>query len=468
MHGKYPLTGKLIDTRMQQKILIIEDDINLGQMLSLHFEDDGFKTHHVPSCEKAREAIQHSLYDLILLDQQLPDGLGIDLLDHLLSADHRAPVIMMTGHHDLQLAIQAITKGASDFIHKPIETSALQASVEKVLKISQAQSSSQKTLFSQDESFSRDLVGKSSAMLAVSKEIALSAQSNATVLITGESGTGKELVAKLIHQHSLRKNKAFIAVNCAAIVDTLLESELFGHEKGAFTGATERKPGKFELAENGTLFLDEIGELALPLQAKLLRALQEQVIEPVGSTQPKKIDVRVIAATNRDLFQMSQDKTFREDLIYRLNVINIQIPPLRKRKEDIPLLTQALLERAATQLNQPAPGITQDSIDYLCSREWPGNVRELNNTLIQAFIHSRGQPITLEILKPDSAAAQTQAGIDEHPNEPLLSLDEMEARHIQKVLDHTRGHKSNSCKILGISRPALDRKITKYRLRVPE
>ena len=302
-------------------------------------------------------------------------------------------------------------------------------------------------------------------MLAVSKEIALSAQSSATVLITGESGTGKELVAKLIHDHSDRTDKPFIAVNCAAIVDNLLESELFGHEKGSFTGATQRKPGKFELAENGTLFLDEIGELALPLQAKLLRTLQEQTIEPVGATSTQPINVRVIAATNRDLFQMSRDNLFREDLIYRLNVINIQIPPLRKRKEDIPLLAKALLEKAALQLNKPAAELSKDALLKLAAYDWPGNVRELGNVMTQALLHTRSNRISADNLVLGSVAKPPT--VQRADEVELLTLEEIEARHIQQVLNHTKGHKTNSCKILGISRPALDRKIEKYRLRVP-
>ncbi len=464
---------------MQKKILIIEDDVNLGQMLLMHFEDEGFRTQHVPSCEKARETIKHSHFDLVLLDQQLPDGNGIDLLDDLVLQNPDRPVIMMTGHHDLELAITAIKKGAADFIHKPVATADLQLAVSKALKNYQdATSAIYETDREDSLNLSRELIGKSSAMLAISKEIALSAQSHASVLVTGESGTGKELIAKLIHQHSSRADNPFIAVNCAAIVDNLLESELFGHEKGAFTGASERKPGKFELAENGTLFLDEIGELAMPLQAKLLRALQEQTIEPVGSTRSLKINARVIAATNRDLFSLSRDKQFREDLIYRLNVINIQLPPLRKRKEDIPLLAKAFIEKYAQENACSMPVINQDFIAHLQSYDWPGNVRELNNAITHAMLHCRGGQLNIELLNLgadlesnlDNDLASRQISdrqtnlVSENHDEELLTLDELEARHIQKVLNHTGGHKSNTCRILGISRPALDRKIEKYQL----
>lgn len=451
-----------------RKILIIEDDINLGQMLSLHFEEEGFRTQHAPSCEQARDAITHSFYDLILLDQQLPDGNGIDLLNELIEQNTERPVIMMTGHHDLELAITAIKNGAADFIHKPVKTSDLQAAVDKAMRTYES-NIARSTANPEDAlstlNLSKDLVGKSAAMLAVSKEIALSAQSPASILITGESGTGKELIAKLIHQHSPRADQPFIAINCAAIVDNLLESELFGHEKGAFTGATERKPGKFELAENGTLFLDEIGELALPLQAKLLRTLQEQTVEPVGSTKSIRVNVRVIAATNRDLYQMARNNQFREDLIYRLNVINIQIPPLRKRKEDIPLLAQALLEKSCRELGKPTPRINEEFMQQLQQKDWPGNVRELGNIMMHALLHSRSQTLTSDLL-----ATQNEIPVGQMPetasDQALLTLEELEAQHIQKVLTHTGGHKSNSCKILGISRPALDRKIEKYGLSV--
>jgi DNA-binding NtrC family response regulator len=446
-----------------KKILIIEDDINLGQMLSLHFEDEGFRPQHVPSCEKARDAVQHSFYDLILLDQQLPDGNGIDLLPELITQNSERPVIMMTGHHDLELAITAIKNGAADFIHKPVKTADLQTTVNKAMRAYENNSSTVSLSDAlPDLNISKELVGKSSAMLAVSKEIALSAQSSASILITGESGTGKELIAKLVHQHSNRSDQPFIAINCAAIVDNLLESELFGHEKGAFSGAVEKKPGKFVLAENGTLFLDEIGELALPLQAKLLRTLQEQTVEPVGSTHSIKINVRVIAATNRDLYQMARENAFREDLIYRLNVINIQIPPLRKRKEDIPLLAQALLEKSASELGKPTPKLSPEFLDYLHRQEWPGNVRELGNTITHALLHCRSQTLTPDVLEqPDNLEQSSATG----SLEPLLlTLEEVEANHIQRVLKHTGGHKTNSCRILGISRPALDRKIEKYGL----
>lgn len=452
---------------MSYKLLIVEDDASLSQMLTLHFEEQGAKVIAAFDCGSALQLARQAQPDLILLDQQLPDGLGSELLPALLETTRSTRVIMMTGVHDLELAIQAIKDGASDFIHKPVKTEVLQQAVDQALAHRPA---AEPTQSDAPPPQIKGLVGRSDAMLQVSKEIALSAESAATVLITGESGTGKEVIARLIHQHSNRQGP-FVAINCAAIVDTLLESELFGHEKGAFTGADSRKVGKFELAADGTLFLDEIGELALPVQAKLLRALQERMIEPVGSVQSIATSARVIAATHKDLFRESAAERFREDLAWRLSVINIHLPPLRERMEDIPLLARVLLEKAAIHTEKPAPPITEKSLHALMQYDWPGNVRELENTLIQALIQARNAEITPDLLnfknrqpQPDAVSA-TSGSTGE--TEPPCSLEQMEAEHVQKVLNYTDGHKGQSSRILGISRPALDRKIKKYGLILP-
>ena len=451
---------------MTPRVLIIEDDPSLNQMLALHFEDRGYAVHSAERCEAGLALAREHAVELILLDQQLPDGEGIDLLPQLLAAQPQAAVIMMTGQHDLELAIRAIKAGAKDFVHKPLKVEPLQGAVDKVLAQREAATRNHAPEVALPV---RDLVGRSDAMLAVSKQIALCATNNANVLISGESGTGKEIVARLIHQHSGRQGD-FVAVNCAAIVDTLLESELFGHEKGAFTGADRTKPGKFELAAEGTLFLDEIAELAAPLQAKLLRALQERTIERVGGTQSIEVTARVIAATHQDLFARAREGQFREDLAYRLNVIDIELPPLRARREDIPLLARALLERAALQHQQEPPQLTQAALDRLQQHDWPGNVRELENALTQAMVFARDGQITAEHIRlkgtPDPAPP-TSPDTTPAADTPLLSLDQIEAAHIQRVLNHTGGHKGRSCEILGISRPALDRKIDKYGLSLP-
>ncbi len=442
-----------------KRLLIVEDDASLNQMLALHFQERNFETHAAFTCAEALSQAETLRPDLVLLDQQLPDGLGNTLIPRLLELAPGTCIVMMTGVHDLELAIQAIQDGACDFIHKPVKTELLQATVEKAL----ASRTSAVSEPSDRPTQARELIGRSDAMLAVSKQIALSAQSNATVLITGESGTGKEVVARLVHQYSGRSGP-FVALNCAAIVDTLLESELFGHEKGAFTGAVSRKPGRFQQAQDGTLFLDEIGELALPLQAKLLRALQEQVVEPVGATEPVAVNCRIIAATHRDLFELAREGRFREDLAYRLEVITIRLPPLRERPEDIPLLVRALLDRAARRMERPVPPITPEAERKLVAHQWPGNVRELENVLTQALVEARDGAITADMIHFRGSEAPPPAQPEE---EALLSLAEMEARHIQRVLEHTGGHKANACRILGISRPALDRKIRKYGIKLP-
>jgi len=456
---------------VSHKLLIIEDDASLSQMLTLHFEEQGFEIVAAFDCSSALQLAEQIQPNLILLDQQLPDGLGNELLPDLIKVTNNTPVIMMTGVHDLELAIQAIKDGAADFIHKPVKTEVLQQAVNQALAhrpaVEQVQANARPTQI-------KGLVGRSDAMLRVRKDIALSAESSATVLISGDSGTGKEVVARLIHQYSNRAGP-FIAINCAAIVDTLLESELFGHEKGAFTGAAARKAGKFELAVDGTLFLDEIGELALPVQAKLLRALQERVIEPVGSTRSIATNARVIAATHKDLFEEAAVGHFREDLAWRLSVINIHLPPLRERKDDIPLLARALLEKAAINIEKPAPPITDKSMQLLIQYDWPGNVRELENTLTQALVQARDGEITPDLLSfrsphlrsdsSDSMSGKTLAGAE---NERPGTLEQMEAAHVQKVLNYAGGHKGRSSEILGISRPALDRKIKKYGLTLPD
>jgi two-component system response regulator AtoC len=458
---------------MPVRILIVEDDLSLSEMLGLHFLDQGFTVDRAGDCAEARDRLSSEHYDLMLLDQQLPDGLGMDLLASLGDAGERPAVIMMTGQHDLELAIDAIKTGAAEFVHKPVRTDELQRVASRLLDARrQAKSAAALESGPGMTPVTRELIGKSAAMLRVSKEIALSAASDASVLITGESGTGKEVVARLIHQHSGRSG-AFVAVNCAAIVDTLLESELFGHEKGAFTGALARKPGRFELAQDGTLFLDEVGELALPLQAKLLRALQERVFERVGGTQPLTTNARVIAATNRDLVAAAREGRFREDLIYRLNVVSIHVPPLRERREDIPLLVRAILARIVAAQGKGPIGIGTEALRLLEGYDWPGNVRELENQLTQAVVHCRSGIITPDLITPRAAAPASRGPAREltngrdAPPDALRSLDDVEAEHIQRVLDHTGGHKARTCQILGISRPALDRKIAKYGLRVP-
>jgi two-component system response regulator AtoC len=438
---------------MTPRLLILEDDRALGEMLAMYFEDLDFAVTRAERAQAGLDQLHQGRFDLVLLDRQLPDGLGSELIGPLLESDPQLPILMMTGKHDLELAIAAIQRGAADFVHKPINTDELTRAVQRLLRERAALSQISDSLPAGapvDEA-PRDLIGRSDAMLSVSKAIARSARTQATVLISGESGTGKEVVARLIHQHSGRTG-AFIAVNCAAIVDTLLESDLFGHEKGAFTGAQARKQGRFEQAAGGTLFLDEIGELAPALQAKLLRVLQEQVFERVGGHESIHTDARIIAATNRDLLAEAAAGRFREDLVYRLQVIQIRMPPLRERREDIPLLVKGLLARIAARLERPIPTVTPAALARLSEHDWPGNVRELENRLSQALLQTHHALITPEMLElggghagqqgsiggdAEAASGTRASGSAGDQASVLRSLDEFAAAHIQQVLDHT-------------------------------
>ncbi len=450
---------------MKARILLVEDDSALAQILTLHFEEGGHEVFHAASLKLARQLIDEKQPDLVVLDQGLPDGRGIDFLVSLEREGLDMAVIMMTAQHDLDLAIAAIQAGAFDFIHKPITTEELEHTVKIALEHRQLRRQVEE--LSTSKAAINDLpklLGRSEAMLNISKDIALVAQSQTRVLITGESGTGKELIARAIYNHS-RCAGVFLALNCAALVDNLLESELFGHERGAFTGANSRKSGKFELAANGILFLDEVGEMTLPLQAKLLRVLQEGTFERLGGTQMLESNARVIAATNRDLAVEVKEGRFREDLLYRLNTIQISLPPLRDRREDIPMLVEGLLERICRNEGLPLVSVTESAKALINQYAWPGNIRELENVLTQALLRGRGAPIDEQHLSlpSPSGAKSTQASMD-----TPLSLDEMEARHIQFVLNHCSGHKGKSCEILKISRPALDRKIERYQLAVKD
>ena len=452
---------------MNSRIQLVEDDQGLANILSMHFEDAGHEVFHASTIREARIQIKDHQPDLIIMDQGLPDGKGYDFLQELLGDGCPSTIIMLTSEHDLELAISAIKAGAYDFIYKPIKTEQLDVTVARALG-HQQMSRQVKVLSSLDEQPETQprLLGQSQAMLTVSKEIALVADSQARVLICGESGTGKELVARAVHQHSQRPGP-FLAVNCAAIVGDLLESELFGHEKGAFTGATNRKAGKFELATNGTLFLDEIGELALPLQAKLLRVLQEGTFERVGGTQQMRSDARVIAATNRNLAEEVRGGNFREDLFYRLNTMQIELPPLRERKEDIPLLVEGLIARICRTEGRPLMEVSQQTMAVLKQYPWPGNIRELENVLSQAVLRNRGTLIDEHhIVLSDTTVPASVSQSDDRDGFRPSSLAEMEAGHIQYTLNYVGGHKGKACEILDISRPALDRKIEKYQLTI--
>jgi len=445
-------------------ILVVEDDEVFSRLLTMHLEDLGHAPKAAFSLEQARDILAQSMPDAILLDQQLPDGYGLDLLKKIKAEPDAPPVIMVTGVSDNALVIEAMKAGAYDFVRKPMDELELDTTLNNALRSHRLSRKVKAIHMSMDEKVDMNqIVGKSPGITRLLKTIGSVAGSQASVLITGESGTGKEVVARAIHHHSER-NGLFLPVNCSAIVENLLESELFGHEKGSFTGADRRKQGKFELTADGTLFLDELGELPLNLQAKLLRVLQEGTYERVGGTETLRTSARIIAATNRDLEGMVEEGSFREDLYYRLNVVNIILPPLRERMEDLSLLTEHLLQKINQRLHTRVKNISEAAWTRMQAYNWPGNVRELENILTRAAVLCRDDTITPDLLGLDNMSSSPAATGKEQAVQDLelISLDELEERHVRNMLEYTRWHKGKTCEILGISRPALERRIRKY------
>jgi DNA-binding NtrC family response regulator len=448
-------------------ILIIEDDEVFSELLVMHLEDLHHKPQPAHSLEQARRILAEHMPDAILLDQQLPDGFGIDLLKEIMEQDPHPPVIMITGVSDNRLAIQSMSLGAYDFIRKPMDEIELDTTLNNALKSHRL--SRQVSAIKNTEEYQIDIgqiIGKSPSILEICKTIGSVASSNAPILISGESGTGKEVVARALHNHSGRTG-LFLPINCSALADNLLESELFGHEKGSFTGAVTRKEGKFEQTTDGTLFLDELSEMPASLQAKLLRVLQEGTYERVGGTQTLHSNARILAATNRDLKELIDSGDFREDLFYRLNVVHIHLPPLRERMDDMPVLTEHLLAKINVKQHTAVKHLTENAWRFMNDYKWPGNIRELENVLTRAAVLARTDTITTKLLALPDLADNSDPSTeitDDYSTPRLATLDELEQEHIQVILKHTRWHKGKTCEILGISRPALDRKITKYQL----
>jgi len=430
----------------------------------MHLEERGFGVLSAATGAEGFKLAEESSPSAIILDMRLPDASGIDLIPELRKRAGETPVLMITAHHDMATTILAMKAGAFDYIHKPIDIQALDVAIDRALEVRRL---SRGTDFL-DVAPSRalnidDIVGTSPAMQQLFKDVGRVAASRATVLIQGDSGTGKELIARVIHSYSAA-NKPFIGINCSAIVETLLESELFGHEKGAFTGATAAKAGKFELAEDGSIFLDEIGELSQNLQAKLLRVLQERELERVGGVKRIPVRARILAATNRELAREVEAGRFREDLYQRLKVVTLAIPPLRERREDIPLLVEHLLMKINQRLHKNLRRVPRETLEKLMARSWPGNVRELENVLTRAAVLSQGDLLLEEHLveasRPEPRFAAPPPTVDGR----MPTLDEVERAHIERVFALTKGHKGRTCQILGISRPTLERKLRKYGL----
>ena len=445
------------------RILIVDDDRSIRELLSMHLEERGFGVMSAATGAEGFRLAAEASPAAIVLDVRLPDASGIDLIPELKKRAADAPVLMITAHHDMASTILAMKAGAFDYIHKPIDIQAFDVALDRALEMRRLLKGTDYLSVEGGGAFKMDdIVGTSPPMQQLFKDVGRVAASRATVLIQGESGTGKELIARVIHSYSAPQ-KPFIGIDCSAIVDTLLESELFGHEKGAFTGAVQTKPGKFELAEEGSIFLDEIGELSQNLQAKLLRVLQEREVERVGGVRRIPIRARILAATNRDLAEEVRTGRFREDLYQRLKVVTLRLPPLRERAEDIPLLVEHLLVKINQRLHKNLRRVPREVIQKLQRRPWPGNVRELENVLTRAAVLSQGDMLLQEHLVD-------QGGIPRSEDRPppsavdgrVATLDEVERDHIARVWTLAKGHKGKTCQMLGISRPTLERKLKKY------
>jgi len=458
------------------KILIIDDDSSICETIDLYLTEEGHKVYTAMTGTDGLNKFVETSPDVVILDIRLPDIDGFTVLEDLQEDDENVKVIMITAHHDMDTTINAMKAGAFDYIRKPINIDELDIAIRKVLKSTEMEKKIDGLLMEPSRQFKvGDIVGISKDMSEIFKTIGIVSQSKTTVLIQGESGTGKELIAKVIHNNT-SPNEPYIAVNCSAIVETLLESELFGHEKGSFTGAFARKLGKFELARYGTVFLDEISEMSINLQAKLLRILQEMEFERVGGKDRVKVNARIITATNKDLRTLVKEGKFRDDLFYRLNIVSINIPPLRERREDIPLLVDYLITKINRDLHKRILGVSDELMDIFLKYSWPGNVRELENLLVRAVVVAKGQvigrsdfPELLEDLEKKCVPEEEKKGNDFIEEGRLLTLDEVEDRYIRKIIKMS-GNKTKGeiCEILGISRPTFERKLEKYGITLAE
>ncbi len=439
------------------RILIVDDEPVVRNSLSEWFAGEGYDTRALASGKLALDTVEREGWDLALLDIKMPGMDGIELQRRLRDADPDLIVLMMTGYGTVETAVQALKNGAYDYLTKPVDPDELSHIVEKALEHRRTRQENIQLRDSIEEIFpSTSLIGKSAGMKRVMELVEMVAPTPATVLISGESGTGKEIIARAIHACSPRRLMPMVVIHCGALTESLLESELFGHEKGAFTGAQMRKKGKFECAEGGTVFLDEIADISLKTQTDLLRVLQEREIVRVGGSQTTKVDFRCIAASNRDLKSLVEAGTFRPDLYYRLNVVSIHAPPLRERKEDVPLLLNHFLEKFSRSMNRPVPEISPEALKLLLNYEWPGNVRELENAVERAMVIRRGQRIE---------AADFPFQMSEPSRSNGRSLDEVERAHVEHVVKDTGGNLSQAARVLHIDRTTLYNKLRKYGFR---
>ena len=446
-------------------ILLVDDEAKILAALARALKSEGHEVTATSCPREAQRLLGQRMFDLFVVDNLMPELTGLDLIRELstLPPADRPQIIMMTAHATVESAIEAMKLGAFDYLQKPFEVDELLVAARRAVEHQRLQFQHRYLISERDAEFNHyGIVGRSRRMLEVIRTAEVVAKSKSTVLITGETGTGKEMVARAIHYHSAQREMPLIKVNCAAIPETLLESELFGHVRGAFTGAATGKKGKFALADGGSIFLDEIGTMSQALQAKLLRVLQEREFEPLGSERTQKVDVRVIAATNRDLRQMVADSRFQEDLFYRLNVIPIQMPPLRERRDDIPVLVEHFVTKHAQRAGKRIDGLAPGVMAALQSADWPGNVRELENTIERAVVLSPGTLISADAVRILDAVNTPPPGL------PSLNLrqniDWTERETVRRAIDTAGGVKKDAAEAMGISQRALSYYLAKHRV----
>ena len=456
-------------TRHRPAMLVVDDDPGSSGLLREVFMGEGYDVVLASSGTAALDLAAARPFDIVLSDVQMPDIDGIEVLRRLRRLTPDPTVILVTAYGTIETAIRALHEGAFDYVRKPFKLDEVRLCVERAMERRGLRDAAKgdapvprpSMLPTTGPKRARPIVGSHPGMMELIKLVSRVAGTKSSVLVIGESGTGKELIARSIHEASPRRDRAFVAVSCTSLSETLLESELFGHVKGAFTGAIERRPGLFVEANRGTVFLDEVGDMSLSMQAKLLRVLQEQEIKPVGGTDTVPVDLRVVAATHQDLEALVEAKLFREDLYYRLNVVALHVPALRERREDIPLLAGHFLREYAARSGRPLRGFSPAAMDLLLAHPWPGNVRELENVVERAVALAPGSMVEVGDL-PERVTGRAEAGQSASPSQPRQTLDEMACQYVLRVLEQSKGNKSEAARVLGVPRRTLYRMLERY------